>query len=212
MNNIRRSMALLVFTVIGIGGCSHEWSSMSDPHPVTGADMQAVLRDEWSRHLFWIRNVVLDDAKNDLRSRDFAEKAVAANARDIARTFTPFYGEAASDRLHALLTKHYEAVKTYSLASVAGNTRQQDAAKVQLTSNIDEIATFLSGVNPHLPKDTVRALFATHVDQHVAQIAKFQARDYAGEEETWPTMEHHIYVIADTLAAALVKQFPNKFP
>jgi hypothetical protein len=132
-------------------------------------------------------------------------------SRDIARTFKPFYGEAVSDRLHTLLTKHYEAVKAYSLASVAGNARQQDAAKAQLTSNTDEIAMFLSGINPHLPKDTFRALFATHVDQHVAQIAKFQARDHAGEEETWPAMEHHIYVIADTLAAALVKQFPAKF-
>ena len=55
MITMRRSMALLVFTVIGIGGCAHEWSSMSEPHPVTIADMQAVLRDEWSRHLScWI--------------------------------------------------------------------------------------------------------------------------------------------------------------
>lgn len=89
MNTIRRSMAVLVFAIVGLVGCTHEWSSVSEPHPVTATDLQGVLRDEWSRHLFWIRNVVLDNAKNDLRSRDFAEKAVAANARDIARTFRP---------------------------------------------------------------------------------------------------------------------------
>jgi hypothetical protein len=44
----------------------------------------------------------------------------------------------------------------------------------------------------------------------VAQINKFQDKDYAGEEETWPVMEHHIYVIADTLTTALVKQFPKR--
>jgi hypothetical protein len=211
MNIMRRSMALLVFTVIGIGGCAHEWSSVSEPHPVTAADLQGVLRDEWSRHLFWTRNVVLDNAKNDLRSQDFAEKAVAANTRDIARTFRPFYGEATSERLRMLLTEHYEAVKAYSQATVAKNTRQQDAAKAQLTSNKEEIATFFNEVNPHLSKDGVQRLFAAHVDHHVAQITKFQERDYATEEETWPAMEHHVYVIADTLAAALVKQFPNKF-
>jgi len=178
---------------------------------VTAADLQAVLRDEWSRHLFWIRNVVLDNAKNDRQSRDFAEKAVAANARDIARTFMPFYGEAASERLYTLLTKHYGAVKAYSQATVAGNKRQQDAAMTQLALNIDEIAVFFSGINPHLSKDAVRGLFATHVDHHVAQITKFQDGDYAGEEEAWPAMEHHIYVIADALTAALVKQFPRKF-
>ena len=211
MNTMRWSKALLLLTVVGFVSCTHDWNSVSTPHPVTAADLQAVLRDEWSRHLFWIRNVVLDNAKNDLRSRDFAEKAVASNARDIAKTFAPFYGERAAERLHALLTKHYEAVKAYSLATVAGNTRQQDTAKTQLASNIDEIAAFFSGINPHLSKEAVRTLFATHIDHHVAQINKFQDKDYAGEEETWPGMEHHIYVIADTLTTALVKQFPKKF-
>jgi hypothetical protein len=187
MNTIRRSMALLVFTVIGIGGCAHEWSSMSDPHPVTVADMQAVLRDEWSRHLFWIRTVVLDNAKNDLRSRDFAEKAVTANTRDMAKTFAPFYGDAVSEQFRTLLSKHYGVIKAYSEATVAGNKRRQDAAMVEFASITDEI------------------------DHHVAQINKFQDKDYVGEEETWPAMEHHIYVIADALTTALVKQFPTKF-
>ena len=30
-------------------------SSVSAPHPVTEADLQSVLRDEWSRQLFWVR-------------------------------------------------------------------------------------------------------------------------------------------------------------
>ncbi|MFO0699597.1 MAG: hypothetical protein U0236_10225 [Nitrospira sp.] len=211
MNRMQQFMTVLVCSIVGLVGCAHDWSSVSEPHPVTAADLQGVLRDEWSRHLFWIRNAVLDNAKNDLRSRDFAERAVAANARDIARTFRPFYGEAASERLHALLTKHFEAVKSYSLATVARNTRQQDAAKTQLTSNIDEIATFFSEINPHPSMEAVRSLFTTHVDLHVAQINKFQDKEYASEEETWPAMEHHVYVIADALTTAVVKQFPAKF-
>lgn len=211
MNTMRRSMALLILTIVGFGGCAHESSSMSDPHPVTVADLQAVLRDEWSRHLFWIRNVVLDNAKNDQRSRTFAEKAVATNTRDMAKTFAPFYGDAVSERFRSLLTKHYGVIKAYSEATVAGNKRQQEVAMAQFASNTDDIASFFSGINPHLSKDTVRSLFATKVDHHVAQIAKFQERDYAGEEETWPVMEHHVYVIADALTTALAKQFPTKF-
>lgn len=211
MNIMRRSMALLILTIVGFGGCAHESPSMSDPHPVTAADLQAVLRDEWSRHLFWIRNVVLDNAKNDQRSRNFAEKAVATNTRDMAKTFAPFYGDAVSERFRALLTKHYGVIKAYSEATVAGNKRRQEAAMAEFASNTDEIAAFFSGINPHLPKDTVRSLFATKVDYHVAQINKLQDKDYAGEEEMWPMIEHHIYVIADTLTTALVKQFPTKF-
>ncbi|MGZ8380344.1 MAG: hypothetical protein ACXW4C_02050 [Nitrospira sp.] len=211
MNKMQWPMALLVFAVVGLGGCAQGWSPVSDPHPVTAADMQAVLRDEWSRHLFWIRTVVLDNSKNDLRSRDFAEKAVAANTRDMAKTFAPFYGDAVSERFRNLLTKHYRVIEAYSEATVAGNKRRQDATMTEFASITDEIAIFFSGINPHLPKDRVRSLFATNVDHHVAQINKFQNKDYAGEEETWPAMEHHIYVIADAITSALVKQFPNKF-
>ena len=154
---------------------------------------------------------VLDNAKNDLRSRDFAEKAVAANTRDMAKTFAPFYGDTVSERLRTLLTKHYGVIKAYSEATGAGNKRRQDAAMAEFTSITDEMTNFFSGINPHLSKETVRNLFATNVDHHVAQINKFQDKDYAGEEETWPVMEHHVYVIADTLTTALVKQFPTRF-
>lgn len=211
MNTLHRSIALLLFIIIGLGGCVHEGGSVSDPHPVTVADLQAVLRDEWSRHLFWTRNVVLDNAKNDLRSKGFAEKSVATNMKEIAKTLRPFYGESVSDQLYTLLAKHYGAVKAYSDAKVAGNKRQQDGAMAQLTSNTDEIAALLSRVNPYLSQDTVRDLFSTLVNHHVAQINKFQERDYQSEEETWPAMEHHVYVIADTLTNAIAKQFPTKF-
>jgi hypothetical protein len=137
---------------------------------------------------------VLDSAKNDLRSREFAEKALAANTRDMAKTFAPFYGAAVSERFRTLLTNHYSTIKVYSEATVAGNKRRQETAMAEFPSNTDEMATFFSEINPHLSKDTVRSLFATNVEYHVAQIAKFQAQDYAGEEATWPVMEHHIYV------------------
>ena len=207
MNTLHRSVALLVFTIIGLGGCAHEGSSVSDPHPVTVADLQAVLRDEWSRHVFWIRHVVMDNAKGDRRSRDFAEKAVAANARDMAKTLASFYGDATAGRFRTLLTKHDDMIQAYSDATVAGDKRRQGTAIATGAS----IANLLSQINPHLPKDTVRSLFATNIGHHVVPINKFQDKDYQGEDETWTAMEHHVYVIADTLTNAIAKQFPAKF-
>ena len=154
MSQIRRVTPLLVLAVVGLVGCAHEWRSVADPHPATVADMKAVLRDQWSGHIFWVRNVVLDNATNDRKARDFAEKAVMGNAKQMARTFAPFYGDAASEKLFTLLTRHYGAVTAYSEATVAGNKRQQDEALADYASNTNEIATFLSGANPHLPKAT----------------------------------------------------------
>ena len=211
MRQIRQSMAMLVLAVVGLVGCAHEPRAVEDANPARVADTKAALRDLWAGHIFWIRNVVLDNATNNPAARDAAEKEVVANAKQIADTITPFYGEAASEKLFTLLAGHYGAVKEYSEATVAGNTRHQDAALAHLASNADEIAVFLSGANPNLPKDTVRGLIAAHGAHHVAQITQFQERDYAREAETWQVMRQHVYVIADALTTALATQFPAKF-
>ena len=169
------------------------------------------MRDLWAGHIFWIRNVVLDNAVNNAAARDAADQEVVANAKEIAQTITPFYGEKASEKLFKLLAGHYGAVKEYSEATVAGNKPGQDAALIHLGTNADEIATFLSGANPHLPKDTVRGLIAAHGAHHVLQITQLSERDYVHEGETWEIMKQHVYVIADALTTALATQFPNKF-
>lgn len=214
MRQIRQSVAVLVLAVVGLVGCAHEsrtTQAVGDANPARVADTKAALRDLWAGHIFWIRNVVSDNATNNPTARDTAEKEVVANAKQIANTITPFYGEAASEKLFTLLAGHYGAVKGYSEATVSENKRQQNAALAHLGSNADEIAVFLSGANPYLPKDTVRGLIAAHSAHHVAQIIQFQEKDYEREAETWQVMRQHVYVIADALTAALVKQFPTKF-
>ena len=118
-------------------------------------------------------------ATNDPVERDAAEKEVVANTKQIANTMTPFYGEAASEKLSRLLDGNIGAVQEYSEASVAGDKRQQDAALAHLASNADEIADFLSHLNPYLQKDIVRGLIATHGAHHVLQINQYKTKGYA---------------------------------
>jgi hypothetical protein len=129
--------------------------------------MRQNLRDLWVGYNFWVRHVVSNIATNDPEERDAAEQEVVANTKQIANTLTPFYGEAASEKLFSLLDSNIGAVHEYSEATVAGNKRQQDTALAHLASNADEIADFLSQLNPYLHKETVRALIATHGAHHV---------------------------------------------
>ncbi len=211
MSQIRRYLAVAVLAVVGLVGCAHESRVVENANPARVADTKEVLRDLWAGHIFWIRNVVWDNATNNPAARDAAEREVVANAKQIASTITPFYGEAASEKLFSLLASHYGAVKEYSEATVAGSKPQQDAALAHLASNADDIAVFLSGANPYLPKDTVRGLIAAHGAHHVLQITQFQDKDYAQEGATWQVMRQHVYVIADALTTALATQFPGKF-
>jgi hypothetical protein len=54
-------------------------------------------------------------------------------------------------------------------------------------------------------------LFTAHGTHQFELIKELQEEDYAHEAETWQEMEQHGHAIADTLTAALERQFPNKF-
>jgi hypothetical protein len=172
---------------------------------------KAVLRDLWINHVFWVRNVVVGRLDGKKAEEAAAEMQVVANAKAIAGAIEPFYGAGASDKLFKLLAGHYGAVKAYLDAAVAKDKTKENAATQQLLANADEIATFLSGANPNLPKDTLVGLLQAHGGHHINQIQQLIAKDYAGEAKTWADMSQHMYVIADALGDALAKQFPNKF-
>ncbi len=205
-------MAVLMLALVGLVGGDYESQAVEEANPVRVAEMQKAFRDLWLGHIFLIQHVVLYNATNDPAARDAADKQVLANAKQIANTFVPFYGQARSEKLFTMLSGHYGMVKLYSEATIAGNTRRQDAALASLASNADDIDVFFNGINPHhLPKGTVRGLIAAHGAHHVLQINQYKKKEYAKLEETWSMMRQHVYVIADTLTTALAKQFPARF-
>ena len=173
--------------------------------------MKKAVRDLWVGNIFWVRHVVSNNAANNQEKRDAAEKEVGANAKQIASTITPFYGEAMSQEFLNLLNINYGAIRAYSEATVARDKRLQHAALARLGSNADDIADFLSHLNPHLQKDIIRGLIEAHSAHHILLINQYKEKEYAPPRANWPMMRQHAYVIADTLTTALVKQFPSKF-
>ena len=211
MYRIHQSMAMSVLTLASLVGCDYESHAAEKTNPARVAEMKQTYRDLWLGHIYWVQHAVLDSATNSPAKRDVVKKEVDANTKQIASVMTPFYGETASKTFLTLLDINIGAVREYSEATVAGDTRRQDVALARLATNADDFAKFLSGISPYLPKDTVQGLIAAHGAHHVLQINQYKKKEYTKLDETWTMMKEHIYVIADTLTAAMVKQFPDKF-
>lgn len=177
---------------------------------LTKAELQLTLRDLWTGHVFWVRSVVLASHYDDAAGAGAAEAKVVENARAIADAVIPFYGREAADRLFGLLAGHYEAVKDYMEAGYAERERDAEAAAKTLAANAEEIAAFLAGANPYLPREDVLPLLLTHGGHHMQQIEAIHRRDFSGEAVIWEAMQGHIYGIADALAGALARQFPDQ--
>ncbi len=185
--------------------------------PAASADAVAVfetkmaLRDLWVEHVFWIRSYVLATKAGDEAQRKAAEAEVVTNARALAETIRPFYGQAAADGLLKLLAGHWAAVRDYNTAMVGHSQAGRDKAVQAITANAHEIARFLSGANPYLPENAVFGLLSAHGAHHVAQINQVAANDFSDEARTWQAMRKHMLVIADSITDALAKHLPDRF-
>ncbi|UVE16897.1 hypothetical protein NVV93_15015 [Pseudomonas sp. LS44] len=208
-----RTLVLLLLALCAQPVWSQMEQSRSQP---AGADSAALstrlaLRDLWVEHIFWVRNYVIANQADERKQADTAVTEVVANATAIANSLAPLYGQPAADQLLKLLAGHWGAVKHYSDAAVAKNAAGKKAAVSELTSNAKAIAKFLATANPNLPENTLVTMLSAHGGHHVAQIDQLGKQDYAAEAKTWQAMREHMLVLADTLTAALVKQFPAKF-
>lgn len=182
----------------------------TDPATVAAPKLQATLRTLWRGHVAQTRAYAMAvKAGNDKRARK-ADADVVANAKQISGAVAGFYGKAAGDRMLTLLAGHWGAVKQMTDAAKRKDAAGDARALETLTSNAREIAEFLSGANPYLPKDAVFGLLAAHGAHHSTQISQIMKGDMKAESATWQAMQAHMDTIADALAQALAKQFPSK--
>lgn len=211
MSKLFQSMALLILTLAGLVVCNGEVRAAGDTNPARAAEMKQTYRDLWLGHIYWVQHAVLASTTKSPAERAAVKKEVDANTKQIADMLTPFYGEARSQKFLSLLDINISAVREYSEATLAEDKSKQDAALAHLASNANDFGSFFSGINPHLSESTARGLIAAHGAHHVLQINQYKKKDYAHLDETWKLMREHVYVIADTIMAALMKQFPEKF-
>jgi hypothetical protein len=217
MNMVKRSLGVLTvlataFAPLGPALAQPGAHSIGRTRaPAKVGETGAALRDLWVGHVFWVRNVVVSTFAGNPPAAAAAEQEVVANARQIAAAIEPYYGTDASEKLFGLLAGHYGAVKQYLEATAAGDEGKQDAASRSLGANATEIARFLGGANPNLPFDALNGLLLAHGGHHVQQIQQVHGQRYAEEAQTWEAMKRHMYVIADVLAGAIARQFPERF-
>ena len=176
---------------------------------VAAPNLQAAMRDLWHGHIVHARDYAIAVHAGNKADASKAADAVVANAHQISDAVAGFYGKAGGDRMMELLGGHWGAVKALTDTRAAKDEAGATKAMTDLTANAGEIAKFLAGANPNLPEDTVRGLLLAHGAHHSSQIDLIMKDDTAGEATEWTAMQAHMDMIADALAGAIAKQFPE---
>jgi regulatory protein YycI of two-component signal transduction system YycFG len=168
------------------------------------------MRKLWEDHITWTRNVICC-LVDDLPGADQAVKRLLQNQDDIGNAIKPVYGEAAGNKLTALLHDHITISADVVKAAKASDNTALDAANKKWYANADEISQFLSNANPNWKLEDMEKMMHDHLklttDEAVARIKK----DYDSDVAAYDKVQNEILEMSDMLSDGIIKQFPAKF-
>ena len=173
-------------------------------------ELRTNMRKLWEDHVTWTRNVIccLTDG---LPGADQAVKRLLKNQDDIGNAVKPLYGEAAGNKLTALLHDHIIIAADVVKAAKVGDNAALDAANKKWFANADEISAFLSKANSNWKEDDMKKMMHDHLklttDEAVARLKK----DYDADLAAYDKVHNEILEMSDMLTDGIVKQFPDKF-
>jgi hypothetical protein len=140
-----------------------------------------------------------------------AAAALDGNSQDVARAIGSVYGPDAEKAFLPLWRKHIGMVVDYTVGVATKDKAKQDKAVADLVAYTDDFGAFLAAANPNLPKDVVADLVKHHVVT-LKEVIDVQATgNHAQAWKNVRTAAGHMAKVADPLAAAIAKQFPQRF-
>ena len=172
-------------------------------------DLRADMRKLWEDHVTWTRLFIVS-ALADLPDKGATTERLLKNQVDIGNAIKPFYGDAAGEKLTALLKDHILIAADIVTAAKGGQTAQVESHKTRWIANADEIAGFLSGANPNWPAADMKTMMREHLDLTTAELMARLKKDWPAEIAAYEKVHLQILHMADMLAQGIARQHPAK--
>jgi hypothetical protein len=173
-------------------------------------DLRADMRKLWEDHVTWTRLFIVS-ALADLPDKAATTDRLLKNQVDLGNAIKPFYGDAAGDRLSALLKDHILIAADIVTAAKAGETSKVESSKTRWVANADEISAFLTGANPkHWPAAEMKSMMREHLDLTTAELMARLDKDWAADVAAYEKIHAQALHMADMLAQGIARQFPAK--
>lgn len=185
-------------------------SSMTLPYTKARCELRLAQQKLWIDHVLWTRNFIISDLAS-LKDKDDVLERLLKNQDDIGNSFKPYYGEETSNKLSKLLREHIEIA-----GQVVAAAKNNDASNLQKYNklwyeNADQIAAFLSSINPNYQNDVLQDMLYKHLQFLTDQVVARLNSDWKADIKAYDEGEEHMIMFADTLAMGIIKQFPEKF-
>jgi hypothetical protein len=177
----------------------------------SAADLRVTLNTTLAEHA-WLAAATTEAALGG-RAGEFKDAAGALDANSLAlsKAIGSVYGADAGTAFLALWRRHIGFFVDYTNGVARKDQSMQEKAVKDLLGYADDFGAFLSSANPNLPKDVVAGLVRDHVVGLKAVVDAQASKNWATAYGKLRDAAAHMRMIADPLAGAISKQFPDKF-
>ena len=177
----------------------------------TAADLRTTLNTTLAEHVYLA--AAATGAALGGRQQEFADAAAAldGNSVSLSKAIGSVYGAEAETAFLELWRTHIGFFVDYTTGVAKNDPKMQQAAVSDLVGYAGDFGAFLASANPNLPKEAVAELVKTHVVSLKDVVDAQGRKDTAGAFQELREAAAHMRMIADPLAGAIVKQFPDKF-
>ncbi|HEX2953429.1 MAG TPA: acetylglutamate kinase [Bacillota bacterium] len=160
----------------------------------------------WEEHIYWTRMVILGivfDTPDLPQTTD----RLLRNATDFGMAFSTFYGNEVGTEFGRLIREHLVIAAEIVKDVKAGDSGGAEDAERRWYVNADQIARFLSCINPYWSYEQMRQMWFVHLsltkDEAVAALQK----DYARSIDLFNQIEVEAMMMADIFTDGISCQF-----
>jgi hypothetical protein len=171
--------------------------------------LKSSMRLVWEQHVYWTRMTIISLAFN-LPDVAFVTARLLRNATDMGNLLKPYYGNKIAAEFSNLIREHLVIAVELVKAAKAGNQKAEAAAERRWYANGEEIAEFLSTINPYISKNEFKKMFFEHLALTKSEAVFILQKDFKSSIAVFDKIEAEALQMADTITIAIVKQFPKK--
>lgn len=169
-------------------------------------DLINTFRKLWEEHVMWTRLFIISTIA-DSQDLDLVTKRLLQNPVDFSNVLRRFYGYDNAKHFEQLLTDHLSIAAKLLNDAKAGNTNAVDEDRKNWFANANEIADFLSGINPYWKKEEWQNMLYDHLRMTEKEATNHLTSQFASDITDFDDIQKQALKMADYMAQGIMNQF-----
>lgn len=194
-----------MYPYYSVGTGSEFRHSPAQPSPGP-QELHDAMRTLWEQHVFWTRLVILGIV-SDLPDLAASTERLLRNPADFGAVLRIYYGEPAASQFVHLFTEHLTIAAQLVKAAKAGDARAAGEAERSWYQNADQIARFLSSINPYWPEQQWHTMLHEHLSLTKAEAVALLTQKYPESVRLFDEIERQALMMADLMTQGIIRQF-----